>query len=52
MTPAPVKGIIEIDDLQKVDIRVGTIEEVADVEGSKKLVRLTAPRGPRPRKGK
>ena len=38
---SPVKPIVTIDDLQKIDIRVGTIEAVDDVEGSKKLVRLT-----------
>jgi len=41
MKPAPVKPIVTIEDLQKLDIRVGTIEAVDDVEGSKKLVRLT-----------
>lgn len=38
---APVKPEITIDDLSKVDIRVGTITAVADVEGSSKLVRLS-----------
>lgn len=41
MKPAPVKPNATIEDLQKLDIRVGTIEAVHDVEGSKKLVRLT-----------
>ena len=41
MKPAPVKPNVTIDDLQKLDIRVGTIEAVADVEGSRKLVELT-----------
>jgi tRNA-binding protein len=41
MKPAPVKPNVTIDDLQKLDIRVGTIEAVEDVEGSKKLVKLT-----------
>lgn len=41
MKPAPVKPDVTIDDVKKLDIRVGTIEAVADVEGSKKLVRLT-----------
>lgn len=41
MTPAPVKPEISFDDLQKLDIRVGTIASVDDVEGSKKLVKLT-----------
>jgi len=41
MNPAPVKPHVSIDDLQKLDIRVGTIQSVDDVEGSKKLVKLT-----------
>jgi tRNA-binding protein len=41
MIPAPVKPDVTFDDLQKLDIRVGTIESVEDVEGSKKLVKLT-----------
>lgn len=41
MKPSPVKPCATIDDLQKLDIRVGTIRSVDDVEGSKKLVRLT-----------
>ena len=40
IVPAPVKPNISIEDLQKVDIRVGTIRSVDDVEGSKKLVCL------------
>jgi methionine--tRNA ligase beta chain len=44
MTPikvAPVKPAISFDMLEKLDIRVGTIELVEDVEGSNKLVKLT-----------
>ncbi len=40
-TPAPIKPEISYGDLQKLDIRVGTIELVEDVEKSDKLVRLT-----------
>lgn len=40
MKPAPVKPTVTFDDLQKLDIRVGTIESVDDVEGSKKMVKL------------
>jgi tRNA-binding protein len=40
MKPAPVKPDVTFDDLRKLDIRVGTIESVDDVEGSKKLVKL------------
>ena len=38
---APVKPPISIDLLEKIDIRVGTIELVEDVKGSDKLVKLT-----------
>ncbi|WP_042357685.1 tRNA-binding protein [Bacillus rubiinfantis] len=38
---APVKPTITFDDLDKVDIRVGTIVSVDDVENSKKLLKLT-----------
>ncbi len=37
---APVKEQVDIDAVQAVDIRVGTIVEVGDVPGSNKLVRL------------
>lgn len=37
---APLKPTITLDTLQRVDVRVGTIESVEDVEGSDKLVRL------------
>lgn len=36
----PIKPTIKIEDLDKIDIRVGTIEKVEDVEKSDKLVRL------------
>jgi len=39
--PAPIKPTIPLEQLAKLDIRVGTIEEVRDVPGSRKLVRLT-----------
>jgi tRNA-binding protein len=38
---APIKPTIYLDLLDKVDIRVGTIELVEDVQGSDKLVKLT-----------
>ena len=41
MTPAPIKPAISYEDLQKIDLRVGTISSVEDVPGSKKLVALT-----------
>ena len=37
---APIKAPITIADLEKIDIRVGTIQSVEDVAGSDKLVRL------------
>ena len=38
--PAPVKPAATLADLEKIDIRVGTILAVEDVSGSDKLVRL------------
>ena len=40
MKPAPVKPTVSIEVLDKLDIRVGTIQSVEDVPGSKKLARL------------
>ena len=40
MKPARVKPAINIDVVNQVDARVGTIESVSEVEGSNKLVRL------------
>jgi methionine--tRNA ligase beta chain len=37
----PVKSTIKYGDLDKLDIRVGRIEKVDDIEKSDKLVRLT-----------
>lgn len=37
---APVKPNISMDVLDKIDVRVGTVERVEDVERSEKLVRL------------
>lgn len=39
---APIKPTVSFDVLDKIDIRVGTIELVQDVPGSDKLVKLTA----------
>ena len=41
MNPFPVKKVISFEDFEKLDIRVGTIASVSDVEKSKKLVKLT-----------
>ncbi|HEV7376682.1 MAG TPA: hypothetical protein VGN95_18355 [Pyrinomonadaceae bacterium] len=38
---APIKPLISFDVLEKIDVRVGTIELVEDVGGSNKLVKLT-----------
>jgi methionine--tRNA ligase beta chain len=38
---AAIKPLISLDVLDKIDVRVGTIELVEDVRGSNKLVRLT-----------
>jgi tRNA-binding protein len=35
-----IKTLIKFEDLEKVDIRVGTIEEVVDIEKSDKLIKL------------
>jgi len=40
MKPAPVKSLISTSDLDKIDVRVGTILVVEDVAHSEKLVRL------------
>jgi tRNA-binding protein len=38
---APIKPLISFDVLEKIDVRVGTIEALEEVRGSNKLVRLT-----------
>jgi len=38
---APVKPLIELADLDKIDIRVGTILKLEDLAGSNKLMKLT-----------
>jgi len=40
ITPAPVKPSIAYADLEKIDIRVGTIISVEDIPASDKLVKL------------
>jgi tRNA-binding protein len=39
--PAPLKATVTIDAVERLDVRVGTIESVEDVEGSDKLLKLT-----------
>ena len=41
MKSLPVKPIVSISELDKLDIRVGTIEEVEDIAKSDKLVKTT-----------
>ena len=38
---APIKPQIALADLERIDVRVGTIVSVSDIEGSDKLVKLT-----------
>ena len=41
MKPAPIKPEVSFTDFEKLDIRVGTITQVSEVETSKKLMKLT-----------
>jgi len=41
MDPAPIKELIAFEDFEKLDIRVGTIITVTEVEKSDKLMKLT-----------
>lgn len=40
LKPAAIKPIVTLADLEKIDIRVGTIVAVENIDGSDKLVRL------------
>jgi len=40
ITPAAVKPTVTLADVERLDVRVGTIVAVEDVPGSKKLLRL------------
>ena len=40
MDIAPIKPIISFGDFEKIDVRVGTITRVEEIQGSAKLVRL------------
>ena len=46
----PVKPTVKYDDFAKLDVRVGKIESVEDVEKSDKLVRLMVDFGDHKRK--
>jgi len=41
ITPAEIKPLISIDDVMKLDVRVGTILAVDEVAASRKLMKLT-----------
>ena len=41
MKPAPIKDVISFEDFEKIDISVGTIISVSEVEKSNKLMKLT-----------
>lgn len=45
ISPAPIKPLVEFNDLEKLDIRLGTIVSVEDVAKSDKLVKLTVDLG-------
>jgi methionine--tRNA ligase beta chain len=47
--PAAIKPTVAVADLDKLDIRVGTIEKVESVASSEKLVKLTVDFGDRRR---
>ena len=41
MRQAPIKELIAFEDFEKLDIRVGTITTISEVEKSEKLMKLT-----------
>ena len=41
MQVTPIKDTISIDDVEKLDVRIGTILSVDEIASSKKLMRLT-----------
>lgn len=45
MQHSPVKPTVSIDDVERLDIRVGTILSVEDIPGSRKLMKLTVDLG-------
>jgi len=40
MNPAPIKPTVTVEALEKLDIRVGTIESVSDMPGADQLCQL------------
>ena len=47
--PAPLKPVISFAEVDRIDIRVGTIVSVDDIAGSDKLLKLTVDFGDRRR---
>ena len=45
MQYSPVKPNVSIDDVERLDVRVGTILSVVDIHGSRKLMKLTVDLG-------
>ncbi len=45
MQHSPVKPNVSIDDVERLDVRVGTILSVVDIPGSRKLMKLTVDLG-------
>ena len=45
MQHSPVKPTVLIDDVERLDVRVGTILSVEDIPGSRKLMKLTVDLG-------
>lgn len=41
MQTSAIKPEITIDDLDKIDVRIGTILDVCEIEGSRKLMQLS-----------
>jgi tRNA-binding protein len=39
--PSPIKPLVSLDDVEKIDVRIGTIELVEEVPRSDRLVKLT-----------
>jgi tRNA-binding protein len=49
MNPAPLKPPVGAEALERIDLRIGTILDVGDVEGAARLVRLSVDFGDRVR---
>ena len=49
MEVADLKPVITIEDVDKLDVRIGTIVRVEDISGSKKLMKLVVDFGDRER---